>query len=211
MQASGIKTGAMKPVESGCGREGDILMPYDGGFLKETARMDDPIRLVTPYCFENPLAPHAASEIEGTVVNVNEIKKAFYSLYKHYEAMVVEGVGGLMVPITKNYFVLDMAKEMGLPLIVVAKPGLGTINHTLLTVNYALEAGLDVAGVVINFSRPPEESLAEKTNPKLLSEICPVPVIGIFPFIKGLEETALEKAAHKSLNQELLKKYLPVK
>lgn len=211
MQASGIRTGAMKPVESGCRREGGILMPYDGAFLKETAHMDDHVRLITPYCFENALAPYAAAEIEGGDVNIEGIKKAYYSLYKRYDAMVVEGVGGLMVPLTSNYFVLDLAKEMGLPLIVVARPGLGTINHTLLTVNYALEAGLDVSGIVINFCRPPEDSLAEKTNSKTLSEICPVPLIGIFPYINEMEESGIEKAAHKSLSKEILGKYLPIK
>ncbi len=208
LQSLGVKTCAMKPIESGCGKEGPVLIPYDGMFLKQAAHMDDPISLVVPCCFENPLAPLAASELEGKSVSIDEIKKAYYALYKSYEAIVVEGIGGLMVPIKKDYYVVDLAKELSLPLLIVAKPGLGTINHTMLTLNYALEAGLEVAGLIINYSRPPENSLAEKTNPSLLAEICPVPVIGAFPYLKIMGEDVLEKTALKNFDLEVLKKYL---
>jgi len=208
MQSFGIKAGAMKPVECGCGKEGNVLIPYDGTFLKQAAHMDEPIKQVTPVCFESPLSPLAASDIEGRKISIDEIKKAYYKLYKSYEAMVVEGVGGLMVPLKKDYYMLDLAREFTLPLLVVTKPGLGSINHTMLTVNYALESGLTVAGLIINYSRPPENSLAEKTNPKTLEEICPVPVIGTFPFLKGMGEDVLEKTALRNLDLEVLKKYI---
>ena len=107
-----------------------------------------------------------------------------------------------------NYFVVDLAKEIGLPLIVVAKPGLGSINHTMLTVNYALKEGLQVAGIIINYSHPPENSLAEETNPQLLKQICPVPLIGIFPYLKNRDEHVIEKTALKNLDLEVIKKYL---
>ena len=208
MQSIGVKACAMKPIESGCGKEGDVLIPYDGTFLKQAAHMDEPIRQVTPFCFESPLSPLAASEIEGRKISIDEIKKAYYKLYKSYEAIVVEGVGGLMVPIRKDYYIVDLAREFSLPLIIITKPGLGTINHTMLTVNYALEAGLEVAGLIINYSRPPENSLAEKTNPQILKEICPVPVIGTFPYLKGMGEDVLEKTAMRNLDLEVLKKYI---
>jgi dethiobiotin synthetase len=208
MLSHGVKTCAMKPIESGCGREGSILIPYDGMFLRQAAHMEEPLSLVVPFCFESPLAPLAASEMEGKKVGIDEIKKAYYALYKSYEAIVVEGVGGLMVPIRKDYYVVDLAKECSLPLLIVTKPGLGTINHTMLTVNCALEAGLEVAGLVINYSRPPENSLAEKTNPKVLEEICPAPVIGTFPYLKGMGEDILEKTALRSFDIEVLKKYI---
>lgn len=204
----GLKTGGMKPIESGCIREGDVLIPSDGMFLKQIAQMQEPVTQVTPCCFENPLAPLAASELEKKSISVTAIKKAYYSLYTHYDAVIVEGVGGLMVPLRKNYFVVDLAKEIGLPLIVVAKPGLGSINHTMLTVNYALSEGLKVAGVIINYSHPPENSLAEETNPQLLKQICPVPLIGIFPYLKDRDAAVIEKTAIKNIDIEMIKKYL---
>lgn len=208
MQSLGVKTCGMKPVESGCGKEGNILIPYDGTFLKQAAHMDEPIKLVSPFCFESPLSPYAASEREGRKISIEEIRKAYYKLYKSYEAIVVEGVGGLMVPIKKNYFVIDLAREFTLPLLIITRPGLGTINHTMLTVNYALDAGLDVAGIIINYSRPPENSLAEKTNPQILDKICPVPIIGTFPYLKGMDEDVLEKTALRNFDLKVLKKYI---
>lgn len=208
MQSFGIKVCAMKPIESGCDKEGDVLIPYDGTFLRQAAHMEDPLRLVTPCCFENPLAPFAAAELEDRSASIDEIKKAFSTLYRAYEAIVVEGIGGIMVPVKKDYYVVDLAKEFSLPLLIVTKPGLGTINHTMLTVNYALEAGLEVAGLVINYSRPPENSLAEKTNPNVLGEICPVPVIGTFPYLNGVGEDVIEKTALRNLDLEILKKYI---
>ncbi len=208
MRSFGVKTCAMKPIESGCGREGNNLIPYDGTFLKQAAHMDEPLRLVTPCCLESPLAPFAAAGIENRKISIDEIKKAYYKLYKTYESIVVEGVGGLMVPIRKDYFVIDLVKEFSLPLLVVAKPGLGTINHTLLTCRAALDAGLEVAGVIINYSRPPENDLAEKTNPKVLEEVCPVPLIGTFPYLKNMGEDMLERTALKQFDLETLKKYI---
>lgn len=204
----GVKTGAMKPVESGCVREGEILIPSDGMFLKQMAQMQEPVTQVSPCCFESPLAPLAASELEKKSVSVTAIKKAFYSLYANYDALIVEGIGGLMVPLKTDYFVVDLAKEMGLPLVVVAKPGLGTINHVMLTVNYALKEGLQVAGIILNYSLPPENSLAEETNPPLLKQICPVPLIGIFPYLRNRDEDVIEKIAQKNLDLEVIKKYL---
>lgn len=204
----GLKTGAMKPVESGCVREGDVLIPSDGMFLKQIAQMKEHVTQVTPCCFENPLAPLAASELEEKSISITAIKKAYYSLYTHYDAVIVEGIGGLMVPLKKNYFVVDLAKEIGLPLIVVAKPGLGSINHAMLTVKSALKDALKVAGIIINYSNPPENSLAEETNPQLLKLISPVPLIGIFPFLKNLDAAIIEKTALKNLDLEIIKKYL---
>jgi dethiobiotin synthetase len=204
----GVKTAAMKPVETGCIREGEVLLPSDGMFLKQMAQMQEAVTQVSPSCFETPLSPLAASEIEKRSFSVAPIKKAFYNLYTNYDAVIVEGIGGLMVPLNTGYFVVDLAKEIGLPLIVVAKPGLGTINHAMLTVNCALREGLQVAGIILNYSLPPENSLAEETNPSLMRQICPVPLIGIFPYLKNRDENVIEKTALKSLDMEIIKKYL---
>ncbi|RPI36583.1 MAG: dethiobiotin synthase, partial [Nitrospiraceae bacterium] len=163
---------------------------------------------VTPYCFEAPLAPLPASELEKKSISVTSIIKAFYKLYTRYDAVIVEGIGGIMVPIKNNYFVIDLARDIGLPLIVVAKPGLGSINHTMLTVKYALKEGLAVAGIIINYSHPPEGSLAEETNPQILKQICPVPLIGIFPYLKNRDDETIQQAALKNLDMEVIKTYL---
>ncbi|GER92605.1 dethiobiotin synthase [hot springs metagenome] len=210
----GIKVGAMKPLETGCKKsavkeEKEILIPSDGMFLIEMAEMDDSIDMVTPIRFEQPLAPMVASEIEFGVMSyefgakgLKKVFDAYEELSKKYDFMVVEGVGGLLVPIAKGqrakgkrqaaYFVSDLIKDLKLPVIIVARPGLGTVNHTLLTVNHALREGIEVLGVIINYSRPPENDIAEKTNPDALRQLCPVPVIDVIPYIEKIGVTYIE-------------------
>jgi len=204
----GIKACGMKPVETGCLREGDVLVPSDGMFIKTIAHMEESVHLVSPCCFEKPLAPLTASQIEGTTVDIEKIRKAYAQLRVIYDAVVVEGIGGLMVPVRQDYFVLDLAKDFGLPVIVVSKPGLGTINHTMLTVTHAIKEGIDVAGIIINYSLPPENTPAEKTNPDVLKKVSPVPLIGIFPYLKDLESNTIERAVLKHLDLTIIKKYL---
>jgi dethiobiotin synthetase len=200
LMASGLRVGAMKPVESGCRRHGGVLIPSDGNFLKDIACMTEDIRHITPYALEAPLAPLAAAELEDVNIEPEVIRQEFHRLVEKYEAMVVEGVGGLLVPIRKDYFVLDMARDLGLPLVVVTRPVLGTINHTLLTVRYAIEEGLEVAGVVINQAAMSSGSLAERTNPEVLGRLLPVPVLGVFPHLAGKSAQALDRAAAGSLD-----------
>jgi len=210
----------MKPIETGCIKTESIeqraesrvkdtlLIPADGMFLKEIADMDESIDVITPIRFEKPLAPFPASEIEGIPADIEKIKKAFEKLSKKYDVIVVEGIGGLLVPINRNYFVLDLARDFRLPLIIVARTTLGAINHTLLTVSFAMKQGLNIAGIIFNYSQLPENNLAEKTSPEVVRQISPVPILGIFPYLQEIERATLEKAAVKSLDLERIKRYL---
>ena len=213
IRSLGLRVCGMKPIETGCmkaesGFKDRVLETSDGMFLKETADMDDSIDVITPIRFEKPLAPFPASEIEGIPVDIDKIKKAFESLLKKYDMVVVEGIGGLLVPLKRDYFVLDLVKQFGLPIIIVSRPGLGTINHTLLTVNYAMKEGLNVAGIIMNYSQSPEKTLAEETNPKVIRQISPVPIIGIFPYLEDLGRSTIERAAVKNLNLEKIRNCL---
>jgi dethiobiotin synthetase len=201
--SKGAKTGAMKPVETGCEKRNDALIPHDGMFLKEMAGMDDSIDLITPLRFEHPLAPMTAAELEKRPVEIKKIFDAYEALAKKYEFMVVEGAGGLLAPIAPGYFTADLIKGMKLPLVVAARASLGTINHTLLTVNYALKEGIDVLGVIIN-STNPEHGIAEDTNPQVLKRLCPVPVIGAMPYLENISKNNIEEAALKNLDLKAL-------
>jgi dethiobiotin synthetase len=214
----GLNVCGMKPIETGCLKSKfkvqslkfkvqNTLLPYDGIFLRKISNVNDSLDLITPIRFKNPLAPLPASKREKVSIDFKKIQKAYTKLSKKYDIVIVEGIGGLLVPITRDCFVLDLAKDFGLPLIIVSRPGLGTINHTMLTVNCAIKEGLNVAGIIINYSHPPEGTLAEDTNPKIITQISPVPIIGIFPYLENFESDTIEKAA-KNLDIEIIKKYL---
>jgi dethiobiotin synthetase len=97
---------------------------------------------------------------------------------------------------------------MKLPLIIVARPTLGTINHTLLTIHYALSKGIDIAGIVLNHSSEPEANIAEETNQQTLQGVTEVPIIGVFPFVQDFDKETIDRTAIKSLEMSILKKYV---
>lgn len=204
MQARGLKACGMKPIETGCQHIGETLHLSDGIFLKQISGMDEDLNDITPLRFETPAAPLTASEIEGRELDIGIIKDKFNLLSQKYSFIVVEGLGGILVPIKKDYFVLDLVKELQLPLLIVARPSLGTINHTLLTVNYALKEGINVAGIIINFNKPPDGTISEQTSPDIIKRLSRAPVIGIFPYLNNLNAGTIEKAASKYLDIGLL-------
>lgn len=210
IKSIGYNVCGMKPIETGCKKQNsnNILLPSDGLFLKSISNVNEKIELITPIRFKNPLAPLPASRIENKTIKIEEIHRAFLKLSSKYDVIIVEGIGGLLVPIKKDYFVLDLALELKLPIIIVTRPGLGTINHTLLTLRYALNEGLDVSGIVINYNEPPTNSIAERTNYNVLKQLCNVPIIGIFPHLKKINKDTLAKASKEHLLIKHIKKYL---
>jgi dethiobiotin synthetase len=154
----GVNVGAFKPVECG-GRE-------DSTLLHEAAGCDGSIDLVNPYNFKLPISPHQAAEEEGRTIDIAVILDAYDRLKERHDFIVTEGAGGLLVPLGPNYLLADLISELDLPVLVVARAAVGTINHTLLTVKHAQSLGLDVAGVVINHEKPiAQESPRQKSRP----------------------------------------------
>lgn len=200
----GFTVAGMKPVETGCRRSGDALLCSDGSYLRDMANMDELVHHLTPCAYEVPLSPMAAAEIEERAIDVPLIVDRFQSLARKYDAVIVEGTGGILVPLNEKYFIADLAIDMGLSLVVVASPFLGTINHTLLTVEYAQRRGLDVAGFIINYSTPPERTLAEKTNPQLLDRLCPVPMIGVVPYLEDMSTEGLDRIVSRHLDMDVI-------
>ena len=164
---SGVKVGVMKPIASG-----NIKDPIN---LLKSANIKENISTINPVFFKQPLAPLACTNLTGKKANITSILKSFNKLKNKYDFMLIEGVGGVMVPINKNYFVYDLIKAMKLSVIVVANPKLGTINHTLLTLDKLISKKIPVAGIVL--SGWTGKGLAEKTNPKILADITKLPVI----------------------------------
>jgi len=182
LRAQGVNVGVMKPAETGCRIRSGDLIPADAIRLARAAGARDPLTLINPYRFRKPLAPAVAAELEGKKIQASMIMKAYRALVRRHDFMIIEGAGGIMVPLSLNYLYLDLAQAIGLPVVVVARPGLGTINHTLLTVAALKERGTPIAGVVINYSDKRRPGLAEKTSPRVLEKISRVPVLGVVQY-----------------------------
>ena len=161
LRARGERVAAFKPVVSGTEERADPDWPPDHELLA-AASGEDPAD-VAPAVFAAPLSPHLAAELAGEPLDPGLLRGAFDARAAEAETVVVEGVGGLLVPLTRDYLVRDLAVDLGLPLVVAAPPGLGTINHTLLTLEAARTAGLRVAGVVLT-PWPETPSAMEEDN-----------------------------------------------
>ncbi|MEN8148366.1 MAG: dethiobiotin synthase [Planctomycetota bacterium] len=184
----GVRVGVLKPVETGC-PEG--TEPSDGAFLAAAARVA--ADTVVPVRYAEPLAPLVAARRENRPVDLAAIDAAFDRAAADAEFVLVEGAGGLSVPVTDDLDMAGLAGRFGLPLLVVARPDLGTLNHTFLTVAYARSRRLEVRGVVFSGGRGAEADVAERTNPPMLEEQCGVPVLGIVPRLA--EPVTVEAAA----------------
>jgi len=169
-----IDAGAMKPVATGAVRG----VSEDALVLWAAVERSDPLDLINPVCLRPPLAPSVAARVARKPIDLRRIWSAYRRLSSRHECMVVEGVGGLLVPILDRYPVARMAKRLGLPLVVVTRPTLGTINHTALTVQAAKSFGLEVLGLIINHHQDFRIGPAERTCRQALETECGVPVLG---------------------------------
>ena len=186
LRERGIRVGVMKPVATGCSGDGKRLVSEDAVYLFEAAENERP-PLTNPLRFRNPVAPSVASVIEKREIPIEKILKAYRDLQRHYEFVIIEGIGGLLVPITKEYFVANLIHEFDLPLVIVARGGLGTINHTLLTVDAAVIRGFEVRGIVFNRMPRVNFSIAEITNPKVINDLTGIPILGSLPELEGVD------------------------
>jgi dethiobiotin synthetase len=190
LKALGLDVGVMKPIASGGRKTKDGLVSDDARQLAEAADTLDELALVNPVCLEAPLAPLVAARLAGTRVDLGTVWRAYETLAARHEFLVVEGIGGLLVPIDEGATVLELITMFRLPALVVTRPTLGTINHTLLTVRYAREHGVEVIGLVINAVEPVEDSKAVETNPAVLAEWCKAPVLANLPHNADLDAHA---------------------
>ncbi len=180
LKSRGIRVGVMKPVATGCVGDGSRLVSMDAAYLFEAAE-NEYAPLTSPIRYRNPVAPSIAAIYEQKEVNLNVIRRAFRDLQAHYDFIIVEGIGGILVPIKRNYLVANLIREMGLPLVIVSHVSLGAINHTLLTVDAALMRGFLIKGIIFNRAPLVNYSLAEMTNPRVIHELSGLPVLGTLP------------------------------
>ena len=202
LRRQGIRAAAMKPIA--CGRDGR----HDAEQYAALMNHEQPLDVLNPVYLRHPLAPSVAAKLERRTISLPAIRAAYTQLSTLYSPLFVEGAGGLLVPILPSchserseesrrsttetlrqaqgdkvkrdhpYFVADLARNLDLPVIIVARLGLGTINHTLLTVRQAQTMGLKVAGIILNDTTG-RRGVAERTNIKVIPELAGVPLLGV--------------------------------
>jgi dethiobiotin synthetase len=181
----GHRVAVSKPIATGCEKRREGLVSQDAEFLAHHANAQFPLNTICPQRYLEPLAPAIAAERANQPVEWNAIDSSIQSMSAKSDILIVEGIGGVMVPLAKKVLVLDMIGWLGLPTIVVARAGLGTINHTFLTVEALRKAGAKVAGVVINKYPPETPPVAEETNLRAIEKWGNVPVLCMVPEFKG--------------------------
>jgi dethiobiotin synthetase len=185
LKERGMRVGVMKPVATGCVAYGKRLISSDAVYLFEAAQ-NEYAPLTNPIRLRNPVAPSIASVYEQREIDLDDIRSAFQNLQKHYDFIIVEGIGGLLVPIKDKFLVANMIREMELPIVIVSHSSLGAINHTLLTIDSALIRGFIIKGIIFNRTPLVNYSLAEMTNPRVIHELSGVPVLGSLPDIQDV-------------------------
>jgi dethiobiotin synthetase len=174
---SGLRVRVIKPVETGCRLEGDRALPLDALALARAAEDPSPLEEICPYRLRLPAAPRVAADAEAVEIDVDRISKLARQAGTEGDLVIVEGAGGLLVPIRAGLDMAGLAGRLALPLIVVARARLGTINHTRLTLEAAADRDLRVVGVVVSHTEP-ALSAADRANLDLLVRELPAPFLG---------------------------------
>jgi dethiobiotin synthetase len=197
--ARGLRTRCCKPVESGCVRAADgSLSPEDAEALWLATSRDQPRESACLYCFEEPVAPGVAAERTGQSIDIRAIARHVRALTEPAtDLLLVEGAGGLLVPLGGRQTIADLAFALSFPLLIVARPGLGTINHTLLTIESARARGLAISGIIFAADAG-LETASMASNAAEIVRASGVPVLGHLPYLPGASLPVLSGAIESS-------------
>ena len=192
LESRGVNVGVMKPVQCAGG---------DARFLKKALGLGDELKEINPFYAPEPLSPHLAFRRSKIKFDKRRVQEGLKKLRSRHDIVLVEGAGGLMVPLTNSYYNADLIADLKARVIIVARLGLGTINHTLLTINEAQKRGLMIMGLVFCQTKPVRKGLPENTNPQEIEKLSGVKVLGIIPYLKPLnKKNILRRCQNLKLN-----------
>ena len=201
LRKMGIDVGIMKPFAAGTSQKKGFKSE-DVEILARAAQISDPENLVNPQFFKMAASPYTAAQKLKVKVKVSEALLGFKKLSKLHKIILVEGMGGIMTPIMKNYFVADMIKEMNIPTIIVTRTKIGTVNHTIMTCKMCEKFKIPVKGIIINNfdSGGYDISILKRDLQKLTG----VKVLGVLPYIENFSDDSLYKNFKKNINVQTL-------
>lgn len=208
LKSAGVDAAYMKPVQTGCRKKSGRLIAPDPEFVFSISGFfpsEKERRLMTPYSFRRACSPHLAAQLEKQTIRLSKIIGSYNALQSRHDFVIVEGAGGILTPLSRQYSMLAVMQSLALPVILVAKPGLGTINHTLLSLRELKRANLKIMGVVFNHLSNKSKGIIEADNKATIERLARVPVLAEFPFLgqlringraqKTFQKTALETLA----------------
>jgi len=190
-QVKGLSVGMSKPISCG-GIE-------DAEFYKNKLKLKDSIDVINPVKFKLPLSPYAALKMEKKKIDIAKIKRSIKYLIRQHDIVLIEGLGGAMAPVKKNYYVADMIRDLKMPCIVIARAGIGTINHTLMTIDELKKRKIRIAGIIMNGFGGGE--ISQGSNAQVIEELSGIKVVGM---IKA--KSSFEKLVKQIQRQRILEK-----
>jgi len=198
----GIDVGIMKPFAAGNSQKKGFKSE-DVEILSRAAQVNDPEELVNPQFFPIPASPYTAWKNLKTKPKISTILSSFKKLSKLHDTILVEGMGGIMTPILKNYYITDLIKDMKIPALIVTRTKIGTVNHTIMTIKMCEKYKIPIKGIIINnFDEGYDVSILKRD----LKNLTGVKVLGSIPFIDDMSNNSLNHIFQKNLNlKQLLK------
>ena len=200
LQKMNVDVGVMKPFAAGVA-EKKGYKSEDIKILSRAAKVCDPENLVNPQFFPIPTSPYTAWKKLKTKPKNSTILSSFKKLTKLHDMLLVEGMGGIMTPILKDYYITNLIKEMKIPAVIVTRSKVGTVNHTIMTVKMCEKYKIPVKGIIINDF---DKGYPVKDLTRDLQNLTGVPVLGSIPFIKDMSNASLNRIFKKNLNFKLL-------
>lgn len=202
LSKNGLSTGVIKPFQTGT----ELEELTDAEFVYAFTGRDYEIDEVSPCRLSAPLSPYFAARVEGVEIPLRGVIEHTKDYISRHDVTLIEGAGGLYVPVTETVMMADLALALEASMVVVTRPGLGTVNHTMLSLEYAQRKGLSVLGVVINgFPDPPD--IASATNPVLFRDLFSFPILGVLPLIPSL---CVEDGSFSGLSEEVENYFCPL-
>ena len=198
----GIDVGVMKPFAAGRA-EKKGYKSEDIVILSRAAKACDPEKLVNPQFFKIPASPYTAWKTLKTKPKISTILSSFKKLTKLHDMILVEGMGGIMTPILKNYYITNLIKEMKIPTVIVTRSKIGTVNHTIMTVKMCEKYKIPVKGIIINNF---ENGYPIPELKRDLQNLTGIKVLGSIPFIKNLSDASLYRIFKKNIDLKTLLK-----
>ncbi len=202
LQKMGIDVGVMKPFAAGSAQKKGYKSE-DIEILSRAAKVCDSENLVNPQFFPIPASPYTAWKKLKTKPKISTILSSFKKLSKLHDMILVEGMGGIMTPILKDYYITNLIKEMKIPTVIVTRSKVGTVNHTIMTVKMCEKYKIPIKGIIINNF---DKGYQVKDLTRDLENLTGVHVLGSIPFIKDMSDVSLTRIFKKNIDLKLFLK-----